>query len=52
MTGRTIRLALLAVLIAGGAGAFWWAFKPRPVAVDLAQVTRGAMEVTISWPVT
>lgn len=48
MTGRTIRLALLAILIAGGAGAFWWAFKPRPVAVDLAEVTRGVMEVTIT----
>lgn len=34
-----------AVALAGG---LWWAFTPDPVAVDMAEVTRGPMEVTVA----
>lgn len=30
------------------AGALWWALTPDPVAVDMAQVSRGPMEVTVA----
>ncbi|MER9863203.1 HlyD family efflux transporter periplasmic adaptor subunit [Mesorhizobium sp. M0185] len=40
---RTLSIAALTIL---GAGAVWFAW-PRPIAVDLATLTRGPMEVTI-----
>ena len=39
-----------AMLLTGGAlvaGALVWAFRPQPIAVDLSQVTRGDLRVTI-----
>ncbi|MCB1418663.1 MAG: RND transporter, partial [Notoacmeibacter sp.] len=47
MTGRTIRIALYLLAAIAVAGAFWWAFRPRPVAVDMGEVTRGPLAVTI-----
>jgi len=37
---------LAGITVAVGAG--WWAFRPQPVAVDMAAIERGALEVTVS----
>jgi HlyD family secretion protein len=42
---RTILIAAVAVLVAA---ALAWSFWPRPVAVDLAAVSRGPMQVEVS----
>ena len=36
---------LVGITVAVGAG--WWAFRPQPVAVDIAAIARGALEVTV-----
>jgi len=46
MNARRLILPLAAALVLGGA--MTWAFWPEPVAVDLAAVTQGPMEVTVS----
>lgn len=38
---------IVAGLVLAGAAA-WWAFRPQPVAVDLAAVERGTLEVTVA----
>ncbi|WP_421928380.1 hypothetical protein [Neoaquamicrobium sediminum] len=38
---------IVAGLALAGAAA-WWAFRPQPVAVDMAAVERGTLEVTVS----
>jgi HlyD family secretion protein len=48
MNGKRIRRRLSSLLIAVAlAAALVWAFVPRPVAVDVASVTRGPMAVTV-----
>lgn len=37
---------LVGIVVVVGAG--WWAFRPQPVAVDMAAIGRGALEVTVS----
>ena len=41
------RTVLTGFALAVVAGAFWIAFRPQPLLVDLDEVTRGAMQVTI-----
>jgi HlyD family secretion protein len=43
---RRRHLAYLAAALAV-AGAFWWAFRPQPVPVDLAVIARGVVEATV-----
>lgn len=44
----TLRRAILLVIVALVVGAAaYWAFRPRPVAVDLAAIERGTLEVTV-----
>jgi HlyD family secretion protein len=45
--GRNARHALLALVIVGGAAAAVAALRPKPVAVDAASVSRGALVVAI-----
>ncbi|HEY8593965.1 MAG TPA: HlyD family efflux transporter periplasmic adaptor subunit [Devosiaceae bacterium] len=40
-------IAAIVVLGAAAAAALWWAFSPRPVAVDLARIARGTLVVTV-----
>lgn len=47
---KWVKRALLALLVLGLAGAIIWAYRPRPVAVDVEEVTRGALEVTVTEP--
>ncbi|MCB1384156.1 MAG: HlyD family efflux transporter periplasmic adaptor subunit [Notoacmeibacter sp.] len=47
MNGRAIRILTTLFAVAAMAGAFWWAFRPRPVPVDMADVARGPLAVTI-----
>lgn len=42
---RTIVIGIVVLLLAGAG--VWWAFSPRPVAVDLAVVGRGPLVVTV-----
>ena len=45
----TLRRAILLVIVVLAIGAAaYWAFRPRPVAVDLATIERGTLEVTVS----
>lgn len=43
-----IRIAVISVAAIAAVGALTWAFWPEPVAVDLATIERGPMEVTVS----
>ena len=44
---KTSRRLITFVVLAGLAAALAWAFRPQPVLVDMAEVTRGPMMVTI-----
>jgi HlyD family secretion protein len=44
---RMLKAAVFALLILGVAGLGYWFFAPQPVAVDLAAVDRGRLEVTV-----
>ncbi|SDI22185.1 efflux RND transporter periplasmic adaptor subunit [Aliiruegeria lutimaris] len=44
---KTSRRLITFVVLAALAGALVWAFRPQPVLVDMAEVTRGPMMVTI-----
>jgi HlyD family secretion protein len=43
---RTTAVALAGLAVAGAA--IWWALKPQAVPVDMAEVARGPLEVTVS----
>ncbi len=43
---RTTAIALAGLAVAGAA--IWWALKPQAVPVDMAEVARGPLEVTVS----
>jgi len=45
---KTRSKALLAVVVAGIAATVAWMLRPQPVAVETAEVTRGAFEQTVS----
>lgn len=47
-TTMSLRSLLLAALAAAVLGALYLAVRPRPVPVDLAEVTRGGMRVTVA----
>jgi HlyD family secretion protein len=47
---KWLKRALLALLALGLVGAIASAYRPRPVAVDVEQVTQGAFEVTVTEP--
>ncbi len=47
---KWLKRALLAVLVLGLVGAIAWAYRPRPVAVDVEEVSRGPLEVTVTEP--
>lgn len=42
---RKSALIIAGLVVAGGL--VWWAFQPQPVAVDIATLERGALEVTV-----
>lgn len=42
------RIAVVSVAVVAAAGALAWAFWPEPVQVDVAEIGRGPMEVTVS----
>jgi HlyD family secretion protein len=44
MKSRILRLAIVAAVLAALA---YWAFRPRPVPADFAEVVRGPLEVTV-----
>ena len=44
---KTIRRILLVVLAVGVAFAIWYAMQPQPSKVDVAQVSRGTLRVTV-----
>ncbi len=48
LTARQKRLALAAVIAVLVAAFFIWALRPRPVFVDIAAVTRGALTVQVT----
>ncbi|MBN1207156.1 MAG: HlyD family efflux transporter periplasmic adaptor subunit [Myxococcaceae bacterium] len=50
MKKKWIKRALLAVLVLGLVGAIASAYRPRPVEVDVGEVTRGPFEVTVTEP--
>jgi HlyD family secretion protein len=47
---KWLKRALLALLALGLVGAIASAYRPKPVAVDVEEVTRGAFEVTVTEP--
>lgn len=47
MASRVAKLVLMVSLAAAAAGGLAFALKPKPVSVDLAEVTRGPMQVTV-----
>jgi HlyD family secretion protein len=47
---KWVKRALLAVLVLGLVGAIASAYRPRPAAVDVEEVTRGPLEVTVTEP--
>lgn len=47
---KWVKRALLALLLLGLAGAIASAYRPRPVVVDVEQVTQGPLEVTVTEP--
>src|SRR5690349_10281016 len=49
MAGTSMRrMFLWTPVVVGVAATLVWLFRPTPVAVDIAEATRGAMQVTIS----
>jgi len=47
---KWVKRALLALLVLVVVGAIASAYRPRPVAVDVEEVTRGPLEVTVTEP--
>ena len=47
MASRVAKLILMVSLAAAAAGGLAFALRPKPVSVDLAEVTRGPMQVTV-----
>jgi len=41
------RILLLVVVVVAAAGGAWWAFRPQPIAVDMATLGRGTLIVTV-----
>jgi HlyD family secretion protein len=47
---KWLKRVLLALLVLGVVGAIASAYRPRPVAVDVEEVTQGPLEVTVTEP--
>lgn len=41
------RIAVIGVLVLAAAGGLWWAFAPQPLAVDMVEVARGDLLITV-----
>ena len=48
MDPRWRKIALIAASVVAAGALLFWALRPQPVPVDTAEITRGALEVTVS----